>query len=253
MALGQFAGEKWRQRQAATAWLSEADLGVTEADLARARSVLQGCLTDAEIELPSVSGTKSTSGDLSAERLAAVTLQAYQKLDAEIGKVVEKRVTQRAGPLVHGLFEIAFCLLPSYLVFHLARNFFYEHLWQKAPLLGLDFFFQSAFWCLVWGVMLGGLLLHWLNYGLDRQLKEAVVRHSHENIFDPLYAESTTACRAIRRHASGLESVRGTLKLLEAELGGVLDLGLGAQRTSSKPSATVQRYPSTSPQHQGIV
>ena len=36
--------------QAATAWAAEADLGLTEADLARARSVLRGYLADAEID-----------------------------------------------------------------------------------------------------------------------------------------------------------------------------------------------------------
>ena len=49
LALSQLVGEKWRERQAATAWAAEADLGLTEADLSRARSVLRGHLADAEI------------------------------------------------------------------------------------------------------------------------------------------------------------------------------------------------------------
>jgi hypothetical protein len=240
MALSQFAGEKWRERQAVTAWANEADLGVTEADLARARSVLRGRLIDAEIELPSVTAASSTSGDLSDEQLAAVAVEAYQKLEANISKVIENRVARRAGPLVHILFEITFCLLPGYLVFHMARNFFYEHLWQKAPLLGLDFFFQATFWCLVWGSMTGGLLLYWLNQGLDRRLNEAVVCLSPEHLFDSLYAESSTACETIRRHAASLVSLEQELKQLEDEMGGVLDLGLGGQSTGRKPTMTGQ-------------
>ena len=95
-----------------------------------------------------------------------MALQVYQKLETEIAGVIEHRVAHRAR-IVHLAFELAFCILPVYLVFHMGRNFFYEHLWRNSPLLGLDFFFQAAFWCLIWGVIVGALLLNWLNSGLD--------------------------------------------------------------------------------------
>ena len=232
LALSQLAGEKWRERQAATAWAAEADLGLTEADLARARTVLRGHLADAQIELPATTPSSGPSGDLSSEQLASVAMQAYQSLESDIGKTLENRVARRAGRLVHILFEIAFCLLPAYLVFHMGRNFFYEHLWLEKPLLGLDFFFQAAFWCLVWGVLIGGLLLAWLNRGLDRELKDVVVRLSPEHLFDALYADSAASCLAIRRHVAALDTLQRDLKQLEDEVGGVLDLGLGALRAS---------------------
>lgn len=241
LALTQLAGEKWREHQAATAWAAEADLGLTEADLARAHSVLRGHLADAEIELATATASSvgQSSGDLSAEQLGAVALQIYQKLDTDIADVIERRVARRAGRLVHLSFEMAFCALPAYLVFHMGRNFFYEHLWNNAPLLGLDFFFQAAFWCLLWGVALSALLLSWLSRGLERQLNDVVVRLSPEHLFDALYADSAAACQAIRRHASALAVLERELKQLEDQVGGVLDLGLGAMRVSSgEPQAT---------------
>jgi hypothetical protein len=244
LALSQLVGEKWRERQAATALAAEADLGLSEADLARARTVLRGHLADAQIALMPSTATKDTHRDFSSEQLADVALQVYQKLDSEVGTVIERRVARRAGRIVHVLFEIAFCVLPAYLVFHLARNFFYEHLWLKSPLLGLDFFFQAAFWCLVWGVVIGGLLLHWLNRGLDRELKEAAIRLSPEHLFDSLYAESSAACQAIRGHIAELTALDRDLKQLEGEVGGVLDLGLGAIRASD-PFAPATRPPDT--------
>ena len=147
-----------------------------------------------------------------------------------MAEVIERRVARRAGRFVHVLFEIAFCFLPAYLVFHMGRNFFYEHLWRGAPLLGMDFFFQAAFWCLLWGIAIGALLLNWLNRGLDRELKEVVIRLSPEHLFDALYSDSAAACQAIRRHADGLASLERDLKQLEEEVGGVLDLGLGGLR-----------------------
>ncbi len=233
LALSQLVGEKWRERQVTTAWAAEADLGLTAADLARARSVLRGHLADAEIELAKAVPASGSAGDLSSEQLAAVALQVYQKLESDIANVIEHRVARRAGRLVHIVFELAFCILPVYLVFHMGRNFFYEHLWLNSPLLGLDFFFQAAFWCLLWGVAIGALLLNWLNGGIDRQLKEVVVRLSPEHLFDALYADSAAACQDIRHHVDGLATLDRDLNQLEDQVGGVLDLGLGALRVGS--------------------
>ncbi|MFO0890920.1 MAG: GTPase [Isosphaeraceae bacterium] len=235
LALSQYAGEKWRERQATTAIASEADLGLGEADIARTRTIVRGHLADAGVTLPSSAYAAEAQPGAPGEQLADVALQAYQKLESEVGAVIDRRVARRAGQAVHLLFEAAFCVLPAYLAFHLARNFFYEHLWNKAPLLGLDFFVQAAFWCLVWGMAVGSLLLFWVNRGLDRELKQAVIRLSPEHIFESLFAEPTAACQAIRGHVAALEILDRDLKQLEGEVGGVFDLGLGALRAGSTP------------------
>jgi hypothetical protein len=231
LALSQLAGEKWRERQAGASWATDADLGLTEADLARARSILRGHLIDAEIDSPPPAPA-TDRGDLSSGQLVAVASQAYQQLDTEIAKLIEGRVARRAGPLVHIFFEMIFCLLPVYLILHMGRNFFFEHLWQKAPLLGMDFLLQATFWCLVWGLLTSSLLLYWLNSGLERELRQAVVRLSPEHVFESLYVDSDAACQAIHRHVGGLETLDHDLKGLEDQVGGVLDLGLGALRSS---------------------
>ncbi|WP_165226171.1 GTPase domain-containing protein [Aquisphaera insulae] len=240
LALSQLAGEKWRERQAAGAWAAEADLGLTEADVARARSVLRGHLADAGINSPAPASTTATPRDLSAEQLADVAVAAYQKLDTEAGAIIERRVATRASRPVHVLFEAAFCLLPAYLAFHMGRNFFYEHLWNRAPLLGLDFLLQAALWCLIWGVLLGFLLLHLLNRGIVRELKGAVIRLSPADLFESLYADSAAACLSIRGHAATLDSIARELGQLKGAVGGggVLDLGLGGLRTNGRPATT---------------
>jgi hypothetical protein len=236
LALGQYVGEKLRERQAAAAWAAEADLGLTEADLARARSVLRGLLADAEIELAPAATAGEPGGDLSADQLATVAVSIYQRLEAEIGNLIERRISRRAGRFVHLLGEFAFLLLPTTLVVHMGRNFFYDHLWYNAPLLGFDFFLQATFWSALWGFLIGSFLLAWLNRGLDRELKDVVVTLSPDRMFDTLYAESTAACQAIRRHADSLSGLERDLKHLEEEVGGVLDLGLGALRAGSPPT-----------------
>ncbi|WP_165252445.1 GTPase domain-containing protein [Paludisphaera soli] len=224
-------GEKWRESRAAAALTAEADLGLTEGDLAHARTILQGYLNDAQIR-PSPS---DDGGDFSAEQLATVAVEVYRRLDAEINEVVEKRVARRAGRGVHVVFEALFALLPAWLVLHMAKNFFYDHMIQGESLLGLDFVFQAAFWCLLWGVAVGGLLLSRLNRGLDHDLKAVVDRLAHAPLLDALCRDASDACLAVRTHSEALAALERDLADLERRVGGVLDLGLGALRVESPP------------------
>lgn len=231
-------GEKWRESRAAAALTAEADLGLTEGDLAHARTVLQGYLNEAQVH----PAAGDDGGDFSAEQLATVAVEVYRRLDAEINEVVERRVARRAGRATHWVFEIAFALLPAWLVLHMAKNFFYDHMIQGRPLLGLDFVLQAAFWCILWGAAVGGLLLHRLNRGLHQDLKAVVERLAHAPLLDALCRDASEACAAVRAHAEALASVERDLADLERRVGGVLDLGLGALR-SEAPAAPPQAAP----------
>lgn len=228
-------GEKWRESRAAAALTAEADLGLAESDLAAARAILRGHLREAGIE------PKATDdgGDLSKEQLAAAAVEVYRKLDAEINDVVERRIARRAGGPVHLVFELLFGILPAYLILHLGRNFFYQHLWLGRPLLGLDFFIYSVIWCLIWGALIIGFLLRWLNQGLDAELKEVVNRLAGAPILDALCQDAATACAEIKTHADALKSIERDLSDLEGKVGGVLDLGLGSLRLGAGPAQTL--------------
>jgi hypothetical protein len=223
-------GEKWRESRAAAALTAEADLGLTEGDLAHARTVLQGYQNEAQIR----PAAGDDGGDFSAEQLATVAVEVYRRLDAEINEVVEVRVARRAGRATHWAFEIAFALLPAWLVLHLARNFFYDHMIFGRPLLGLDFAVQAAFWCILWGAAVGGVLLHRLNRGLHKDLKAVVDRLAHAPLLDSLCRDASDACAAVRTHADALAAVERDLADLERRVGGVLDLGLGALRAEGQ-------------------
>ncbi|WP_165074624.1 GTPase family protein [Paludisphaera rhizosphaerae] len=225
-------GEKWRESRAAAALTAEADLGLTEGDLAHARTVLQGYENEAQIRpAPGDDG-----GDFSAEQLATVAVDVYRRLDAEINEVVEKRVARLAGKTTHLVFEVLFALLPAWLVLHMAKNFFYDHMIQGSQLLGLDFVFQALFWCLLWGVAIGAILLHRLNRGLDQDLKAVVERLAKAPLLDSLCRDAAEACASVRTHAEALSALDRDLTDLERRVGGVVDLGLGALRVEQPPA-----------------
>ena len=121
----------------------------------------------------------------------------------------------KAGVFIHGVLELLFIALPALLLWRLAKNFFYEHLWVESsrPLLGFDFLLQSALWIVVWGLLLRGLLAWRLQRGLKRDLSALdrslesrhrigpAVRRIHRAGPGDSTASRQT-CHAARRHRS---------------------------------------------------
>ena len=226
MAGGLLVSEKVKARQDATAWMAEADLGITDGDLARARMIVRGYMAPARIGAEPGPGAKA--GEPTPAELAEMAQEVFRKLETDVTVEVERRVARWAGPGIHLVFEVLFCLLPGFLLFHMARNFFYEHLWLKQPLLGFDFLFQATFWCTLWGVALGALLLNRLNRGLERAIVGLVSSLSSESVFTSLFADASGRCEAVRHHADGLRGLEAELAHLRTEVGELADLGLGA-------------------------
>ena len=149
---GQAIARQIRERWSDGSWFDAAELGLNAGDLAQSQSVLEGFAREAR-----VAEENKTVGNSSAEAtdlLVAAAKQFETQVDAEIGSAIERRVAGKAGVFIHGVLELLFIALPALLLWRLAKNFFYEHLWVEPsrPLLGFDFLLQSALWIVVWGL-----------------------------------------------------------------------------------------------------
>ena len=117
-------------------------MGLNAGDLAQSQSVLEGFAREARIaeENKTVGNSSAEATDL----LMAAAKQFETQVDAEIGSAIERRVAGKAGMFIHGVLELLFIALPALLLWRLAKNFFYEHLWiePSRPLLGFDFLLQ---------------------------------------------------------------------------------------------------------------
>ncbi len=100
------------------------------------------------------------------------------------------------------MFELLFIALPAVLLWRLAKNFFYEHLWLEPsrPLLGLDYLIQSALWILLWGLLLRGVLAWQLQRGLKRELMKMVGRLNPDVALGPMFEEFAAPAAATEAH-----------------------------------------------------
>ncbi|MCC7084231.1 MAG: dynamin family protein [Pirellulales bacterium] len=216
--VGKAVADKVRESLAEDRWLAAADLGIHPGEVARTTSVLAGLASAAEVDVSSAAA-KSTA-TIDEDSLALAARRLYQQVDAEVEAAIERRVARRAGAIFHFLLEVLFISLPAMLLFRLAKNFFYDHLWLALdkPLLGIDFLVQSALWVLVWGLLLRGWLAWRLQRGLRRDLSAITDRLSPNDALGPLFEEFTRAVATVRNHASAMTPIRNEAQRLRDDM-----------------------------------
>jgi hypothetical protein len=234
--------DKVRETLAEDRWLAAAELGINIGEVARATSVLNGLAGEAAIEVDSTA-TKSAAM-IDEDALAVTARRLYQQVEAEVESAIERRVARRAGAFFHFLLEILFVALPGVLLYRLAKNFFYDHLWQglwtesSKPLLGIDFLIQAALWVLVWGLLLRGWLAWRLQSGLKRDLSAIAERLTPDAALGPLFSEFGLAATTIRHHTAALTPIRNDAKRLRDDVESSGQWQLGRLRNVVRPTSS---------------
>ncbi len=226
---GKAVADRIRESLAESSWLDLAELGISPGELAQSQSVLSGFARDAGIEKISSTANpfslaredslkgKSVSDE---ESISLAARRLHQYVEGEISSAIQCRAARRAGKVLHGLVELLFIALPAVLLWRLAKNFFYEHLWLEPsrPLLGLDYLIQSALWIAVWGLLLRGVLAWQLQRGLNRELTKLVERLTPDVALGSLFEEFATPAATIHEYAAKLSSLQADVDRLRHEL-----------------------------------
>jgi hypothetical protein len=202
---GKAVMDRWRENIAGGEWA--ADVGLSAADIAESRSVVDGAAREAGIR----AGDRSANGIWSAaanESLGNAALQLHGQVERALANLASERSRRRAGKVFHFLMELLFVLLPGYLLGRLAYNFFYEHPWEKAPLYGLDFLVQALLWTVVWGLLLRGLLAFRLQRGLARDIRATIGAMTPQSALGAIFADLEAAAQEIERQAGRITEFR---------------------------------------------
>ena len=213
-ALARTIRESWNDGS----WLDTAELGMNAGDLAQSQSVLEGFAREAGIA--GENKPRRNASVRTTELLTAAGQQLETQVDAEISSAIERRVAGKAGVFIHGVLELLFIALPVLLLWRLAKNFFYEHLWVEpsCPLLGFDFLLQSALWIVVWGLLLRGLLAWRLQRGLKRDLSADRSIESHDGLGPAVRRIHRAGRKSIQQHLDKLASLRSEIDRLQNDL-----------------------------------
>jgi hypothetical protein len=212
---GKAVMDRWRESVASGEWA--ADVGVSAADIAESRSVLEGLARNAGLGAGGRSADGKRPTDLE-ESLAGVSLQLHGQVERALADLAIDRSRRRAGAVFHFVMELLFLVLPGYLLGRLAYNFFYEHIWERAPLYGLDFLVQALLWTIVWGLLLRGLLVFRLQRGLTRDIRSAIDAMTPQSALGPIFTDLEAEAHEVERQAERLAEFRAQTGSLRKEI-----------------------------------
>ncbi len=123
--------------------------------------VLEGYAADAGLPKASIS-----AATIEAEAEAA-GVNFAARLAQDLDALVARQAARHTGWFTHFFYESLLLVMVGFLLFRLGKNFFYDSWWSgnAAPTWGLESYFASAFWLLLWC-----FLLLWL---FTRRLRRA--------------------------------------------------------------------------------
>jgi len=195
----------WRQRQQHKQAEESPRRAVTgcwePAELRSASLVLAGYT--AESGLPSGPAEPKAVAAEADRAAAGFVARASAELESLIGQLAQRHT----GWFTRLRYELLLMAMLGWLLYRLARNFFYDSWLGGGELLGLDFYLQSAFWLLLWC-----LLLYWafsgrLRRGLRRRIDQLTAGWNDAASAAGLFAGLEEECNDVERFRNELETL----------------------------------------------
>ncbi len=219
----------WRRRRGARhadhAPQRAAAAGFDPARLQAAALVLEGYAADAGLPRELAEPDRLRAG---AEQAGAGFIA---RVSGELQRLIEGLAARHSGWFTRGRYELLFVAMLGFLLFRLGKNYFYDS-WladPPAPVAGMDFYLASAFWLVVWSLLLIWLLAGRLRRGLRREVDRLALgwpeRAGADGLFGPIEAE----CRRVRQFQTDLKQLHGEVAHLRHHLSLPED-ALGAKR-----------------------
>ena len=178
-------------------WSSSPELGISQADVAQARSVLQQQANRAGIDPVGPANRTNLNGPQAT--IGPMIRQLYHRTATAVDLVIERRAARYAGPIFHGFLELLFFALLGFIVARLGWNFFYEHAWLAKPLLGLDYLVYAVLWVFAWGFLLRWLLAARLQRGLHREISALAENLDCREVVGLLFDDLRRASEQVQR------------------------------------------------------
>ncbi len=218
MALvGLVHGTRWitsqQQEQEADRRLeSLSSLGLTDSELREAQIVIAGHVHTAKLDRQ-VPGTSSFENlrHAAAEVRHEFLTDAAQRID----EVILKAAKRNSRWFTRVRYEVCFALLPTFLLYRVGRNFFYDSFWLEKPLLDTNFYIPSALFLIFWA---GAFVMSYtiqLRRGLTRKIEELARELAGINAGAGLFpdlerhcAEFALHCDRLDQFSSNVDSIR---------------------------------------------
>jgi hypothetical protein len=188
--------------------------GFDPTQLRRAAVVLEGYA--AEAGLPRSAASPAA---LEAEaETAGVNLAS--RLSQDLDALIAKQAARHTGWFTHAFYETLLLAMVGFLLFRLGKNFFYDSWWSgnHTTTWGLEMYFASAFWLVLWCFMLLWLFTRRLRSGLTQAIARLAENWSGANAASGIFSHLEDDCRRAVDFRRELELLEGEVESLRGKL-----------------------------------
>ncbi len=186
----------------------------SEDALRQSSLVLDGYAIDAGVQRE----RKDTAG-LVAEAVAAGERFA-EEATGELDALVQRVADRHAGWLARAGYELLFSAMLVFVLMRPAKNYFYDSWLASAPadVLGLDFYLVSAFWLVLWSILLLWRFTIGLRRGLKREIGRLVDQWRSVKPAAGLFAGIDAECRRAQQFGDDLARLKKEVTQLRQRL-----------------------------------
>jgi hypothetical protein len=188
--------------------------GFDATQLRRAAVVLEGYA--AEAGLPKASASVAT---IEAEAEAA-SLNFAARLSQDLDALIARQAQRHTGLCTRWGYEILLLAMLSFLLFRLGKNFFYDSWWLVPPaaMWGLESYFASAIWLVLWCFVLLWLFTRRLRGGLKQAIDRLAETWTGSAAAAGVFAQLDDDCRRAAEFRRDLEVLYGDVEKLRGRV-----------------------------------
>lgn len=228
---GALYGARWwseRQQQSQESQHLQRALAapVSAADLQKAEVIVSGDARDAGLLRESLSQAVRQLPEAVLVAEEEFWTLAKVRLDQEIADAAQRN----SGWGLRLTYELAFSVLPIWLLYRIGKNFFYDSWWQGAPLLETNFYIPALLFLALWAGVLLFCFTARLRRGMTRRVRQIAADVAAVRLSGGLFPGLGERCRDFH---SSLAQLRDIAHLVHHVRDQIADIpGLSSLRTT---------------------
>lgn len=199
-----------------------AALGLSDADLREAQMIIAGHMHTAKLQRPMLI-------DQSFDRLRQAAVGVQDEFLADATRRIDDLIVDIASRSAHWLtrvrYELLFALLPTFLLYRIGKNFFYDTFWLGQPHLDANFYIPAVLFLVLWAAGFVMAFTARMRRGLTQHIQQLARELATIKIGAGLFPEVEGDCREYNGELDRLDGFLATIDTIRNQYTGPSELG----------------------------
>ncbi len=215
-----------------------ATLGLDDHVLREAQLVLSGYVHSARFDSRIL-----LVADLAHLRHEAARVEGQFLGDAarQVEEIISSLARRHSGWFRRTCYEFLWLAFVSYLVIRIGKNFFWDSVFLKTPILTMDFYLAAGVFLILWSGFLLMLFTRGLRQGLNQQINALAVELAQSRLGSGLFPQLESACSEAHQVCRRLEHLAATTTEIRRHIAVSPGLGSARGKHPEKSLATVSK------------